>query len=102
MTREINSIQFDSAVFAYYMEHGKPCTAKELAEYAGMSISSVRKIVTSNKYSSACTTVSRPVREKSYGTIRCFRNVDAYEPRLSLMREELMRIKTRQQLRLKV
>ena len=81
---------FDSAVFAYFMEHGKPCTAKEIAEHSGASIGKVRKAINESKYRSACTTVDRAVRERNYGSITCYRRVDAYQPSLSMMRERII------------
>lgn len=86
---------FDLAVFSYYMKHGKPCTAKELAEDCGESIAKVRKAINDSKYRSASVTVDRPVRERNYGTIRCHRRVNAYHPCLSRLREELIALRNK-------
>jgi len=81
---------FDHAVLCHYLEHGKPATAAELAEYTGISIGRVRKIICSNKYASDCTTVDRPVRERNHGSVTHHRRVDAYQPTLSRMRAEIL------------
>ena len=86
---------FDRAVFCYFMEHAKAATVQELAEYAGVSVSKVRKIVASNKYESNTVEVDRPVRERNYGTIRCYRRVYAYRPSLTKMREEIIDLRNK-------
>ena len=87
--KPIIDFDFDSAVFAFYMEHGKPCTAKEIAAHSGASIGKVRKAISESKYRSSCTTVDRAVRERNYGSIACYRRVDAYQPSLSMMRDRI-------------
>jgi hypothetical protein len=83
---------FDKAVFDYYMKSGKPATAAEIAELAGVSASTVRKVINDNKYLSSTTTVDRPVRERNYNTVVCYRRVDAYQPSLSIMREKIIEL----------
>lgn len=95
MAKVVIEFDFDSAVFDYFMEHGTAATAKELAEYAGVPISRVRKVVSSNRYKSSCTTVDRPVIERNYMTIRCYRPVDAYRPSYQMLREEVIELRNK-------
>ena len=78
---------FDRAVFCYYMKHGKPATATEIAEYAGVSVSKVRKIISENRYRCSDTTVNRITASFAH------RSVNAYQPSLVMMREELLDIR---------
>lgn len=93
------SFNFDTAVFNYYLKHGKPCTANELAEFAAVPISKVRKIISSFEYKAGDTTIDKEIREKNYGTIRCYRQVHAFEPTLRMMREYILMEQNHNQLK---
>jgi len=84
-----SNFDFDSAVFAYFMEHGKPCTAKDIAEYAGVSIAKVRKAITNNWHKSACVDTYIEIGERSYGSVVANRRVRGFQPYLSQMRERI-------------
>lgn len=81
---------FDESVFDYYMEHGNSCTAKELAEFAGVSIGKVRKEINGNLYACSCTTKQVACIEKNYGTVHRHIQVNAYQPSRSQLRDKLL------------
>lgn len=81
---------FDHAVMCYYIQHGKPATAAELSEYSGVPIGRIRKAIRDSRYKSDCTSVRRPVRERNYNTITHHRDVNAFQPSLAQLREELL------------
>ena len=76
---------FDDTVFCYYMANGKPCTASEIAEHAGVSASTVRKTIRADRYMCTDTTVTRVT------SAHVPRRIDAYEPSLAMMREKLIK-----------
>lgn len=78
---------FDSAVLAFYMEHGKPCTAKEIAEHSGVSIGKVRKAIQQSRYKSDCVGVDVEIKGMNYSRV-----VDAYQPSLRMMRERIIEL----------
>lgn len=79
-----DKFDFDRAVFDHYMERGRPGTAKEIAEYSGVSIGKVRKAISESRYRSDCTSIDVEVRGQNYS-----RSVDAYQPSLSQLRQAL-------------
>jgi len=84
-----NDFDFDRAVFCYYMKEGKPATVSEIAEYAGVSASTVRKVISKSRYKCADTTVTRITAAFSH------RNVNAYQPSLTMLREEVIELRNR-------
>ena len=86
---------FDDAVLAYYLEHGKPCTAKELSEHSGISIGRVRAIISESKYQCVPTTVDRPVIEPNYRTVKCYRSVHAYAPSREMLAKKIKDLQLR-------
>ena len=75
-----NSVKFDfdEAVFDCYMKSGRPATAAEIAALAGVSVSTVRKVINSDKYRSAIAIGHR--------------RVDAFQPSLSMMRKKIIEL----------
>jgi hypothetical protein len=76
--RKSVKFDFDKAVFDCYMKNGKPATAAEIAELAGVSVSTVRKVISNDKYRSSI----------AIG----YRRVEAYQPSLSMMREKIIEL----------
>lgn len=89
-----NAFDFDRSVTEYFLATGKECTAKELAEFSNVSVSVVRKVVSDSKYKSSDVTVDRPVIERNYMTIRCYRKVNAYAPSRSMLRAEILKLQS--------
>ena len=75
---------FDRAVFCYYMKEGKPATAADIAEYAGVSGYKVRKAIVASRYKCTDTTVTRLT------ALGAHRSINAYQPSLAMMREEIL------------
>lgn len=83
-------VDFDSAVFGFYIEYGKPGTAQEIADFSGMPIGRVRKVINESKYRSDTTSVESPVQERNYGGVRCYRRVNAYIPSRGMLRDRIL------------
>jgi hypothetical protein len=86
---------FDFAVLCYYKKHAAPCTAKQLAEYAGVSISRVRKAISDNKYNCDQTDVQIEVRERNYNTIMRHQRVAAFHPSRIQLLNAIIRVENK-------
>ncbi|MCX7255685.1 MAG: hypothetical protein NTZ64_02870 [Polaromonas sp.] len=86
--------EVDRAVMAYFIKHGRACTAKELAEHMERGEQWVRKVMSDNHGCTRGSIICEESREsysKSYPSMQMgYHKVTCYQPTMESMRQTII------------